>query len=90
MLSTRVTAEVAAREGVDPVELERPLYDAVDVDALEALVESAGRGPQSEVEITFTYYGYDVVVDETGDVTLTESRSGDGVGSRSTDRPAVK
>jgi len=55
ILSTKVTTAVAAREGVDPVEFEKPLYDVVDVGALETIVEFAGRGPQWEVEITFTY-----------------------------------
>jgi hypothetical protein len=84
-----VTTEVAAREGVDPIELEKPLYDIVDVDALEALVESAGRGPQNEVQITFTYYGYEVV-DGTGGVTLTGSTSSDGAGSGSTDQTTTR
>jgi len=90
MLSTRVTTEVAAREGVDPIELEKPLYDIVDVDALEALVESAGRGAQSEVQITFTYYGYEVIVDGTGGVTLTGSTSSDEAGGRSTDQTTIR
>ena len=51
ILSTKVTTAVAAREGVNPVELEKPLYDVVDVGALETVVEFAGRGPQREVEI---------------------------------------
>ena len=90
MLITRVTTEVAAREGVDPIELEKPLYDNVDVDALEALVESAGRGPQNEVQITFTYYGYEVVVDGTGGVTLSGSTSSDGAESGSSDQTTTR
>jgi len=89
MLSTKVTTAVAAREGVDPLELEKPLYDIVDVGALERTLESARRGVQSEVEITFTYYGYEVVVDETGDVRVTDQGSGETAGNRSTNRPTV-
>jgi hypothetical protein len=70
MLTTKVSTEIAAREGVDPLQLDRPLYDVIDVDALERLVETAGRG-DGEFEVEFEYYGYDVVVDGSGEVTVT-------------------
>lgn len=71
ILSTKVISEVAAREGVDPLELDEPLYDVVDVSALEKMVESA-RGREGTFEVTFSYHGYDVRVDATGDVTITQ------------------
>lgn len=71
MLSTKVVTEVAAREGVDPLELDKPLYDVVDVSALEQMVESAS-GREGTFEVTFSYHGYDVCVDATGDVTVTQ------------------
>lgn len=72
MLSTKVITAVAAREGVDPLELDRPLYDVVDVSALETMVESAS-GREGTFEVTFSYHGYVVSVDATGDVAVTES-----------------
>ncbi|MFC7196508.1 HalOD1 output domain-containing protein [Halosimplex aquaticum] len=43
MLSTKVTRQIAAREGVDPLHLDKPLYDVIDVGALETMVESASK-----------------------------------------------
>lgn len=54
---------------VDPVDLE-PLADAVDPDALEALVGCQSRRPGSGVEITFTYVDLTVTVSDSGDVWL--------------------
>ncbi|WP_135365277.1 HalOD1 output domain-containing protein [Halosimplex halophilum] len=89
MLSTKVSTEIAAREGVDPLQLDEPLYDAVDVGALERLVETAGR-EGGEFEVEFTYYGYDVVVDGSGEVTVTGGGRATGeAGRESTDRQAT-
>jgi len=66
-----VVEEVAAREDVDPVELDVPLYEAVDPDALDGAVRSASdRG--SDLRIEFVYHGYDVVVESTGVVHVAE------------------
>lgn len=64
-LSMAVIDAIADREGVDPVDLEPPLYDVIDLDALDSLV----RGPaQSTIEITFQYGEYDVRVTNHGDI----------------------
>ncbi|ELZ27463.1 hypothetical protein C475_06075 [Halosimplex carlsbadense 2-9-1] len=90
MLSTKVSTEIAAREGVDPLQLDEPLYDVIDIGALERLVETAGGRQESELEVEFTYYGYDVVVDGSGAVTVTggPSAAGDAAGE-SADQPAT-
>lgn len=70
-----VVAEVAALEGVEPTELDRPLQDVVDVDALECLVASAeGDSDSTDLAVTFSYRGYEVTVDGTGRVIATERR----------------
>lgn len=56
---TRIVTTVADREGVEPTELDTPLYEAVDADALAALVRDA---PESGVTIGFDYTGYRVTV----------------------------
>ncbi|QLH80228.1 HalOD1 output domain-containing protein [Halosimplex pelagicum] len=90
MLSTKVSTEIAAREGVDPLQLDEPLYDVIDVGALERLVETAGRRGDGEFEVEFTYYGYDVVVDGSGEVTVTGGSSAAGDAAReSADQPAT-
>lgn len=69
-LSEAVVSAVADREGVDPSTLEPPLYEAVDTDALDMLFRS-GSG-----EVSFTYAGYRVTVDDRAEVVLTEQAGG--------------
>ena len=63
----RVLEAVASEEGVDPGALRPPLNDAVDADALEAVLNSAGP----EATVRFHYRGHIIVVrgDSTVDVT---------------------
>ncbi|MFP9193555.1 HalOD1 output domain-containing protein [Natronosalvus vescus] len=60
---------VAERKGIDPLEVEPPLYESVDVDALEALFRS--RAGQSTVTISFEYAGYLVTLEGPDTVRLT-------------------
>ena len=64
--SERVIHRVAAAIDRDPLELP-PLYDCVDADALDSLVEEMTDGA-----VTFTYVGHDVTVRSTGEVLLDE------------------
>lgn len=74
--STAVVERVAAREGVDQTELV-PLFDAIDPDALDTLVESSWH-TDAATRITFTYSGYDVTVTGQGEIHLTSrTRSGE-------------
>lgn len=59
-LSLAVPALLARCIGVDPVSLP-PMYDCVDVDALEALFGGTG---QSDTRVTFDYAGYAVTASE--------------------------
>ena len=71
--SLSVVSAVASREGVEPLDLATPLYDAIDPEGLDRLVESAtADGRRSSPLVTFSYYGYDVAVDADGSVTLSE------------------
>lgn len=58
-VTTRIVSAVADREGVDPASLDAPLYEAVDPDALSALVDA---GPETQLTIGFNYAGYRVTV----------------------------
>jgi hypothetical protein len=60
---------VAARDGVDETDLP-PLYDAVDPDALDALLGSVRTDGPDEVSVGFEYAGYTVVVSEDGAISL--------------------
>lgn len=68
--SGSIVETIAAREGVDPVDLEVPLYDAVDPDALDRLVERASDG-RASLQVEFSYCGYDVSVTSDGAVHVT-------------------
>lgn len=69
--STRIVREVAAAEGIDPADLTPPLYESIDTDAVDALFAAAGsRPPPVGARVTFSYHGYLVCVDGTGDVTV--------------------
>lgn len=77
MESTSVGAEIvkriAGRDGVDPVDLDETLYDVIDADALETLTNGTdGRHPQATLRVTFSYCGYTVTVNGSGQVRITE------------------
>lgn len=67
--SQRVVGAIASHLGVDPVELSVPLYEVVDLEALDDVVSSAGETGGS-VTVTFVYAGIEVVVDVDGQVSL--------------------
>jgi hypothetical protein len=54
----------------DPLAFDQPLYEAIDPDALDALVRSGGAG----ITIEFEYLGTEVVVHGDGQVDVTEAR----------------
>lgn len=73
-LSQAVIEAVASREDVEPMALETPLYEAVDPDALDALVETtASQHDRASLEIEFTYHGYHVRVSADGVVHLSRA-----------------
>lgn len=73
-LGVQIAQQIATLEDIDPVELEPPLHDVVDVDALESLF---GGGPTSHDAFTgsvsFDYRGYTVTVDHEGTIDVTRS-----------------
>ncbi|MDS0477502.1 HalOD1 output domain-containing protein [Natrinema sp. 1APR25-10V2] len=76
-VSFEVITAVAEREGVDPMELEPPeyqaLYDVINPEALDSLFaprENGRKRPTGRVE--FPFCGYHVVVTSDGDVTVSE------------------
>lgn len=57
-----VVTEVADLAGVDPLDLPA-LFDRIDPDALDSLVDGLDNG-----EVEFDYAGFEVVVDSSGTV----------------------
>lgn len=68
-LSVRIPRKVAAREGVEASEL-TPLYEAIEPDALEALVSHGFTG-----KFAFRYEGCRVIVSGNGGVEVREASS---------------
>lgn len=64
--SRAVIEAVAEREGVEPVDLTVPLYEAIDPDALDTLLQESSMTSGASPRIEFTYDGYDVIVTATG------------------------
>lgn len=65
-LSGKVLEAVAAREGVDPIDLPEPLYEAIDPDALDELFRDAD--PDCSVEFDYLDYRVTAYADGTVDV----------------------
>ena len=61
--SQQVVEAVARMEGASPHELSTPLYDALEVDALDTLATKATEPDTSPILLTFAYLGYDVRVE---------------------------
>ena len=71
--SEAVVMAVAALTNTDPTEL-KPLYDAVDPDALDALFRhAASRERHTNHRVSFLYHGFDVRVRSDGAIRLERS-----------------
>jgi len=70
-LSTDVIYAIADYEGVDPLRLDPPLFEAIDLDALDALF--SGTEAPSPATVTFSYKGYEVSVSSSGAVEISEA-----------------
>lgn len=76
-LSLKVISAIAEREGVDPVEIEPPeyeaLYEVCNPEALDSLFAPRENGtPRTRGRVSFVFCGYDVVVTSDGTVEVTD------------------
>jgi len=70
-VSWAIIETVAEAEGVDPIELEPPLYEKIDPDALNQLLQPTTARKSTSVDcLTFTYSGYEVTVYSDNRVTI--------------------
>jgi hypothetical protein len=76
-ISTTVVEAVAAVEDTDPLDLDQPLFDVVDAEALDAVTASA-----TDVSVEFEYQGHDIVVRSDGTVLVDEATASTEVPSR--------
>ncbi|WP_224449123.1 HalOD1 output domain-containing protein [Haloprofundus salilacus] len=64
--SVGVVSAVAEVEGLPVLELQTPLYDVLDPDALDTLVAGGDRG----ISLAFEYLGHEVTVNSDGTVVV--------------------
>lgn len=78
-----IVERIADRQGVDPLDLDVPLYEVVDADALEALTNGTMDSRSgANLRVEFTYYGYAVTVNGDGTVAIDEGSPGTDEASR--------
>lgn len=62
-MTSRVVVAIADKIGVDPLQLDPPLYEVIDLDALEALFPAPDASGRSTVEsLEFTYQDCRVLI----------------------------
>lgn len=72
-LSSRLVAAIADHNEVDPTELSPPLYESIDLEALDLLFDSTQGGrSRSEGRVTFVHDGLEITIDTEGSVDVTE------------------
>lgn len=76
--STAVVVALAEAKGIDPIELETPLYDVINPEALDMLFESrTAAASESAGVVSFTIDGYEVTVTSNQEVTVTPEGAAD-------------
>lgn len=67
--STAIIESIAEHEGLDPLDLDQPLAEVIDTDALDSIIGDGVAGhASSEVAIQFSYNGCRVHVSGDGSV----------------------
>ncbi|WP_049941662.1 HalOD1 output domain-containing protein [Haloterrigena turkmenica] len=80
-LSFEVISAVAEQEGIDPMDIEPPeydaLYDVINPEALDSLFAPREDGTsRGSGRVEFVFCGYHVVVTSDGDVDVLEEKGG--------------
>lgn len=58
----KIVKKIAEVEDIDPLELTPPLSEVIDPDALEQIFATTPTADQMQVQVTFSYNGYEVTV----------------------------
>lgn len=75
-VGVEVAERIANCEGVDPTDLEPPLNESVDLEALDTLLQST----RPDATVRFNYRQYEVEVSNTGQTRVTLTRETDAGG----------
>jgi predicted ATPase len=66
----QIITSIAEKEGIDPVEMTPPLGEVIDSDAVKTLLNQEPTNSGEQLEIHFTYFGYDIVASANGDIEI--------------------
>lgn len=69
-ITEKIVSEVASFEDVSPTDLD-PLYEIIDLNALDRLVQRNSNSSHITGKISFPYHGYIVTVHVDGEIKLT-------------------
>lgn len=87
-LDARIAELIATHEGVGVTDLNPPLYDEIDVEALEKLLcPRADERTEFVGVVTFDYCELTVTVDQAGTITVTSPGGRRSTTESTTDRP---
>ena len=67
-LEYRVVMAVSEERNVDPVRIDEQLYDVIDIESLERIIQRTETGGSVELSLSFQFSGCHVTVAEDGDV----------------------
>lgn len=67
--STALIEVIAAATDRDPLDMP-PLYEHVDVDALDAILTARWNGTNGTVNVSFAYDGVEILLDSDGNIEL--------------------
>lgn len=67
-----IVNRIAEVEDADPLKLTPPLYEVIDPDALGRILGPTPTAGRMDGQVTFSYKGYEVVVDGDGSVSVEE------------------
>lgn len=71
--STAVIESIAEYKELDPLDLDQPLAEVIDTDALDSIVGGGVGQPLSDISVEFSYDGCRVHVSSDGSVEVTSS-----------------
>lgn len=72
-LSSRLVTAIADHKGVAPTDLSPPLYESIDLEALDALFASTrDESARSQGRVTVVHDGLEVTINTEGSVDITE------------------
>lgn len=75
-VSQLVIERVSEREGINPAEIEPPLYDVIDPDALDSIFVTPSKSTQKR-RVDFAYRDYWITVEGADEVTIRVSQQTD-------------